>query len=173
MPSIDYAAFDADNHYYEARDSFTRHLDPKLAARAVQWAEIDGRQRHLVGGRVSRAVTNPTFDPIAKPGALYDFVRGRGSGESAQQTLRVMGIRLGRPPRRKKSRTAQGSTKSAGAASFAFSCDSFSFSIDTSSLIWKFSGYLDIQMGRKMETTSEEIVDAHSLLRSSLYISMM
>ena len=88
MPSIDYAAFDADNHYYEARDSFTRHLDPKLAARAVQWAEIDGRQRHLVGGRVSRAVTNPTFDPIAKPGALYDFVRGRGSGESAQKLLR-------------------------------------------------------------------------------------
>ena len=88
MPSIDYAAFDADNHYYEARDSFTRHLDPKLAARAVQWAEIDGRQRHLVGGKVSRAVTNPTFDPIAKPGALYDFVRGRGSGESAQTLLR-------------------------------------------------------------------------------------
>ena len=88
MPSIDYPAFDADNHYYEARDSFTRHLDPKLAARAVQWAEIDGRQRHLVGGKVSRAVTNPTFDPIAKPGALYDFVRGRGSGESAQTLLR-------------------------------------------------------------------------------------
>ena len=25
---LDYDAFDADNHYYEALDAFTRHLDP-------------------------------------------------------------------------------------------------------------------------------------------------
>jgi hypothetical protein len=69
MTSIEYAAFDADNHYYEAEDAFTRHLDPKLGPRTVQWAEIGGRRHHVVGGRVSRAVTNPTFSPIAKPGA--------------------------------------------------------------------------------------------------------
>ncbi|MBW2273043.1 MAG: hypothetical protein JRG96_07210, partial [Deltaproteobacteria bacterium] len=40
--SLDYTAFDADNHYYEVRDSFTRHLDPRMASRAVQWVEIDG-----------------------------------------------------------------------------------------------------------------------------------
>jgi len=88
MPSIAYPAFDADNHYYEARDAFTRHLDPNLATRGVQWAEIGGRQHHVVGGRISRAVTNPTFDPIAKPGALFDFVRGRGDGKSARELLR-------------------------------------------------------------------------------------
>jgi predicted TIM-barrel fold metal-dependent hydrolase len=85
---IDYPAFDADNHYYEALDAFTRHLDPRLGPRTVQWAEIDGRRYHVIGGRVSRAVTNPTFDPIAKPGALCDFLRGRGDGRSALELLR-------------------------------------------------------------------------------------
>ena len=64
-------AFDADNHYYEALDAFTRHLDPRLGPRTVQWAEIDGRKYHVVAGRVSHAVKNPTFSPIAKPGALH------------------------------------------------------------------------------------------------------
>jgi len=68
--------FDADNHYYEALDAFTRHLDPKLGPRCVQWAEIDGRRYHVVGGRVSRAVVNPTFDPVAKAGAMHDYFRG-------------------------------------------------------------------------------------------------
>jgi predicted TIM-barrel fold metal-dependent hydrolase len=74
---LDYTAFDADNHYYEVRDTFTRHLDPRMASRAVQWIEIDGRHHHLVAGKLSRAVKNPTFDPISKPGALHDFVRGQ------------------------------------------------------------------------------------------------
>ncbi|MDZ4826053.1 MAG: amidohydrolase family protein [Actinomycetota bacterium] len=71
-----YLAFDADNHYYEALDAFTRHLDPKLGPRCVQWAEINGRKYHVVGGHVSRAVVNPTFDPIAKAGAMHDYFRG-------------------------------------------------------------------------------------------------
>ena len=29
MSELDYQAFDADNHYYEALDAFTRHLDPR------------------------------------------------------------------------------------------------------------------------------------------------
>ncbi|MGA1542472.1 MAG: amidohydrolase, partial [Ilumatobacteraceae bacterium] len=39
---LGFLPFDCDNHYYEALDAFTRHLDPKLGARCVQWAEIDG-----------------------------------------------------------------------------------------------------------------------------------
>ena len=63
MNELGLPVFDADNHYYEALDAFTRHLDPRLGPRCVQWAEIDGRQYHVVGGRVSQAVVNPTFDP--------------------------------------------------------------------------------------------------------------
>jgi predicted TIM-barrel fold metal-dependent hydrolase len=75
--SIDYTTFDADNHYYEATDAYTRHIDPKMAKRAMQWAEINGRQRLLVGGKVNRFIPNPTFDPVAKPGSLDEYFRGR------------------------------------------------------------------------------------------------
>ena len=51
--------FDADNHYYEALDAFTRHLDPAWGPRTFEWAEINGRQYNVLGGRVSRAVVNP------------------------------------------------------------------------------------------------------------------
>ena len=38
---LGYRPFDADNHYYEALDAFSRHLDPALATRVFQWAQID------------------------------------------------------------------------------------------------------------------------------------
>ncbi|HLM63701.1 MAG TPA: amidohydrolase family protein [Acidimicrobiales bacterium] len=77
MAALDYAVFDADNHYYEAVDAFTRHLDPGFRKRGVQWAQIDGRQRLLVGGSICRFIPNPTFDPISKPGALDAYFRGK------------------------------------------------------------------------------------------------
>ncbi len=88
MSPLGYAAFDADNHYYEALDAFTRHLDPRLGPRTVQWAEIQGRKYHVVGGRVSHAVVNPTFDPIAKAGALHDYFRGNPEKKSPLEFLR-------------------------------------------------------------------------------------
>jgi hypothetical protein len=75
--AVDYRTFDADNHYYEATDAYTRHIDPTMAKRAMQWAEIDGRTRLLVGGKVNRFIPNPTFDPVAKPGSLIEYFRGR------------------------------------------------------------------------------------------------
>ncbi len=45
--------------------------------RAIQWAQLDGKQRLLVGGRVNRFIPNPTFDPVGKPGALDEYFRGR------------------------------------------------------------------------------------------------
>jgi predicted TIM-barrel fold metal-dependent hydrolase len=86
--TLGYEAFDADNHYYEALDAFTRHLDPKLGPRIVQWCEIGGRQYHVVGGRVSHAVVNPTFDPVAKAGAMHDYFRGNPDGKSPLEFLR-------------------------------------------------------------------------------------
>ena len=88
MDDLGYLAFDADNHYYEALDAFTRHLDPRNSWRCVQWAEIDGRRYHVVGGQVSRAVVNPTFDPIAKAGAMHDYFRGNPDAKSPLEFLR-------------------------------------------------------------------------------------
>jgi predicted TIM-barrel fold metal-dependent hydrolase len=88
MNDLGYRPFDCDNHYYEALDAFTRHLDPKLGPRVLQWAEIEGRKYHVIGGKVSRAVVNPTFDPIAKAGALHEFFRGNPDGKSPIEMLR-------------------------------------------------------------------------------------
>jgi predicted TIM-barrel fold metal-dependent hydrolase len=68
--------FDFDNHYYEAEDAFTRHQDRSLGNRGVRWAEVDGRKRLLVGGRINSYIANPTFTPVAKPGSLYEWYRG-------------------------------------------------------------------------------------------------
>jgi predicted TIM-barrel fold metal-dependent hydrolase len=88
VSDLDFLAFDADNHYYEAIDAFTRHLDPKLGSRIVQWAQIDGRKYHVIGGQVSHAVVNPTFNPVAKAGALSEYFRGNASGRAPMEYLR-------------------------------------------------------------------------------------
>lgn len=67
---------DFDNHYYEPEDAFTRYQSRSFRSRGIRWAEIDGRHRLLVGGRLDSYVANPTFDPVAKPGSLFDWYRG-------------------------------------------------------------------------------------------------
>ena len=85
---VDHPVFDADNHYYEAEDAFSRHVDRKMQPRCVQWVEMDGRRYHLVGGKLSHAVTNATFDPISKPGCLYDYFRGKADMVNLLSRLR-------------------------------------------------------------------------------------
>ena len=55
---LDFEAFDADNHYYEAEDAFTRHVDRRMQKRAVQWALLNGRKHILVAGRIDRFIPN-------------------------------------------------------------------------------------------------------------------
>jgi predicted TIM-barrel fold metal-dependent hydrolase len=74
--------FDFDNHYYEAEDAFTRHQDKRLRSRGIGWAEINGRRKLLVGGTVNSYTVNPTFDPVAKPGSLFDWYRGNPEQKS-------------------------------------------------------------------------------------------
>ena len=81
MTTVDFDVFDADNHYYEPTDAFTRHLEPGMAKRTMQWADVDGRTRLLVGGKVNRFIPNPQFDPVARPGCLDDYFRGRSPAD--------------------------------------------------------------------------------------------
>jgi hypothetical protein len=87
MTEIDFAAFDSDNHYYEAPDAFTRHIEPQYAKRGMQWAEVNGKTRLLVGGRINRFIPNPTWDPVSKPGALDEYFRGRNPKGADTSTL--------------------------------------------------------------------------------------
>jgi predicted TIM-barrel fold metal-dependent hydrolase len=82
---LGFEPFDADNHYYEATDAFTRHIDPTMAKRCMQWAEVDGKQRLLVGGKINRFIPNPTFDPVSKPGALDAYFRGKVAGDDMRR----------------------------------------------------------------------------------------
>jgi predicted TIM-barrel fold metal-dependent hydrolase len=77
MADLGFQAFDSDHHYYEAEDAFTRHVDPRMQSRCMQWAEVNGRKRLLVGGKVNRFIPNPTFDPVAQPGILDEYFRGK------------------------------------------------------------------------------------------------
>ncbi|HUP71742.1 MAG TPA: hypothetical protein VM282_01725 [Acidimicrobiales bacterium] len=53
MRTVEYQLFDADIHYYETRDAFTRHIEPKYRDRAIE-VGIDPESGHdqlLIGGQ--------------------------------------------------------------------------------------------------------------------------
>ncbi|MBL7496566.1 amidohydrolase family protein [Frankia sp. CNm7] len=79
--------FDFDSHYYEAEDALTRYQPRALGSRGARWAEIDGRRRLVVGGVVNNYIANPTFDPVAKPGALYSWYRGNPEQKSIREAF--------------------------------------------------------------------------------------
>lgn len=70
----DVFVFDADNHLYETRDAFTRHL-PDRYRHAIDYVEVRGRTKIMVRGTVSNFIPNPTFDVVAKPGAQEEYFR--------------------------------------------------------------------------------------------------
>jgi len=84
---LGFVPFDCDHHYYEAEDAFTRHMDPAIAKRGLQWANIGGKTRLLVGGRVNRFIPNPTFDPIARPGSLDAYFRGKAAASDIREAF--------------------------------------------------------------------------------------
>ncbi len=88
MTDDDGKIFDADNHYYEAPDAFTRHVPTKMRTRCVEWVQMDdGRRYQMVGGRIDRT-TNPTFNPISKPGVLREYFSGNPRGVTSAELMR-------------------------------------------------------------------------------------
>ncbi len=85
--TCDYPVFDSDNHMYETKDAFTRHL-PKRYKEAVKYVEIDGRTKIMVRGQVSDYIPNPTFDVVARPGAQEEYFRnGNPEGKSYREVV--------------------------------------------------------------------------------------
>ncbi|HWS46010.1 MAG TPA: amidohydrolase family protein [Acidimicrobiia bacterium] len=68
---------DADNHYYESLDAFTRHLDKKFAHRGVRVVKDGTHTEILIAGKVNHFIPNPTFDPVIVPGCLDLQFRGQ------------------------------------------------------------------------------------------------
>jgi predicted TIM-barrel fold metal-dependent hydrolase len=74
VETLDFPVFDADNHLYETKEAFTRHLPARYKG-AVDYVDVRGRTKIVVRGRISDYIPNPTFDVVARPGAMEDYFR--------------------------------------------------------------------------------------------------
>ncbi len=84
-PVLDIPVFDADNHFYETKESLTQFL-PDRYKNAVDYVEVRGRTKIMIRGQVSEYIPNPTFDVVARPGAQEDyFRRGNPEGKSRRE----------------------------------------------------------------------------------------
>jgi predicted TIM-barrel fold metal-dependent hydrolase len=83
----DFPVFDADNHLYETRDAFTRHLPDKYK-HLIDYVEVRGRTKIVVRGQISEYIPNPTFDVVARPGAQEEYFRiGNPEGKSYREIV--------------------------------------------------------------------------------------
>ena len=80
-----FRVFDADNHFYEGTDAFTKFLPDRYKS-AIKYVEVDGRTKISVRGTISEYIPNPTFDVVARPGAQEDYYRkGNPEGKSQRE----------------------------------------------------------------------------------------
>jgi len=90
---VDYGLYDADEHYYEAEDALTRHLD-RAHRRLVRWADIEGRRTLIVNDQLVTVVPNPTYDPVGVPGSLERYFRSENyDGTPLRDIIEMHGIR--------------------------------------------------------------------------------
>jgi predicted TIM-barrel fold metal-dependent hydrolase len=81
--TIEFPLFDADNHCYEPRDSFTRFIDPAFSERTVTVEKVDGADRILIEGRPCTYIENEVFDHVGRPGSLKELLRSLNSEGSS------------------------------------------------------------------------------------------
>jgi predicted TIM-barrel fold metal-dependent hydrolase len=82
---LPYPLFDADNHLYEPQDALTRYL-PGQYAKAIQYVQVNGRTKIAIRGQISEYIPNPTFEVVARPGAMEEyFAVGNPDGKSRRE----------------------------------------------------------------------------------------
>ena len=79
MPLPGSPLFDADNHYYETRDCFTRHIEPRFRDCAIR---VEPDDRVFVGDRPFTFLENPFFETTVKPGSLREMLRNLGGNDA-------------------------------------------------------------------------------------------
>lgn len=81
MLDLGYRIFDADNHYYETQDAFTRNIDPAYRDRTFQVkAGPSGRDQWFLGAEPFGYFPHWSFETAQKPGALKEVLRNLKSG---------------------------------------------------------------------------------------------
>ncbi len=97
MTDLDFAIVDADNHYYEPDDCFTRHMEARFSDRAINIRrpapdpdgaeqDTDGRRPygtvHIGDERLKYFTATPS-DATGRPGALQTYFQGAsGKGDA-------------------------------------------------------------------------------------------
>ena len=77
--------FDADNHLYETEESLTKYL-PERYKGAIDYVQVRGRTKIVVRGQISEYIPNPTFEVVARPGAMEELYRvGNPEGKSRRE----------------------------------------------------------------------------------------
>ncbi len=72
--------FDADSHYWEPSDAFTRYRDPKFADRGLVLRHVGGQTRYFFGDRPHPIIPGPgDVHRRPRPGALYEYFQGKMS----------------------------------------------------------------------------------------------
>jgi predicted TIM-barrel fold metal-dependent hydrolase len=88
MPPLAYRLYDADNHYYEPDDCFTRHIEARFRERTVR---VDrsrpGPGTMWVGDERCHFFSVGAADSVGPPGAMKEFLRG-ASEEGGSPSLR-------------------------------------------------------------------------------------
>jgi predicted TIM-barrel fold metal-dependent hydrolase len=79
--------FDADSHFYETAEAFTRYL-PEEFAGAIRYVEIERRTKIVIRGKISETIPNPTFEVVGRPGAQEEYFRnGNPEGKSYRELM--------------------------------------------------------------------------------------
>ena len=88
MGSDDAFIFDADNHYYEPRDCFTRYMEPKFRDKAVRVIEGEkGEDRVMIGDKPFTFLDRLFFQKVVKPGRLREMLRSMGDAKAGKGDL--------------------------------------------------------------------------------------
>jgi predicted TIM-barrel fold metal-dependent hydrolase len=88
--SLDYAIYDADNHYYEPDDCFSRHIEAKYKGRTM-WIDRanPGPGRMYVGDERCHFFSVGAGDSVGPPGIMKEFLKG-ASDEGGSPSLNPM-----------------------------------------------------------------------------------
>jgi len=84
MSDLGYRLFDADNHYYEPPDCFTRYIEPQHRERAIGLREVPGGERRVFVGDKPFTFLAGGFagETVAKAGALREMLHSMKTGVS-------------------------------------------------------------------------------------------
>ena len=91
--SLGYGLVDADNHYYEPYDCFTRHIESKYASQAVHHVmHEDGLSRTYIGDKPFAWRPIAVADRVSPPGSFKNML-ARNPEKSAQKGVQTIAPR--------------------------------------------------------------------------------